>query len=163
MSLPIQRGELIRPIMILGVGIVLIGGLALFRVSKKRTLPVLAASQASAATGEAEPAYLPPESLFEKQAAQKAKAKQPWARNPFSETDFLPDARRESDGVKTDDRTMLALTGIMTRGDKRVAIINHLFVQEGDSIQGAKVLRIEDDRVLLKRDNQEINLRIHSA
>jgi len=54
----------------------------------------------------------------------------------------------------------LLLTGILFHGDRRAAILDHTSVHEGDTVKGAQVLRIEKDRVVLKRGEEETTIRI---
>ena len=54
----------------------------------------------------------------------------------------------------------LTLKGITGQGDKKVALINESFVQEGDSIAGAKVFEIHDYHVLLNYKGKQYILTI---
>ena len=92
-------------------------------------------------------------------ASPAAQEKPAWGRAPFTQVNLST----EADTVRSGELTDLSLTGIMLRGNRKVAILDHLFVREGDSIQDAQILRIEKDRVVLKRDSKEITLRMGSA
>ena len=52
------------------------------------------------------------------------------------------------------------LSGIMYPVEGPRAIINNMRVAEGDDIDGAKVISINDDTVLLKKQDAEIKLRL---
>ena len=52
------------------------------------------------------------------------------------------------------------LSGIMYPAEGPRAIINNMRVAEGDDIDGAKVISINDDTVLLKKQDAEIKLRL---
>jgi hypothetical protein len=57
----------------------------------------------------------------------------------------------------------VALTGVLFRENRKTAILDHALVREGDMIRGAKVLRIEKDRVVLQQKEKEITVRLGSA
>ena len=57
----------------------------------------------------------------------------------------------------------LSLTGIIQRGNKRVAILNRLFVHEGEDIRGILIVRIDPDQVILKKGEQETVLKMGAA
>ncbi|MCM8776540.1 MAG: hypothetical protein NC930_09385 [Candidatus Omnitrophica bacterium] len=99
-------------------------------------------------------------SLEEKQRNQQSGLHQPWGRDPFSAALIggMPGIR--ADGTRTLDIESLDLTGILVSGKRKVAIINRIFVREGDSVEGMMIEKIEKDRVLLKNGNEEIILRI---
>lgn len=101
--------------------------------------------------------------FIDKQRAQKTRPKPAYGRNPFSESDYLEQKMKQAATLSPKESSFLTLTGILKRGDKRVAIINRMFVREGDLIQGAKVLQIEGNQVVLRQDHQEIILRMKTA
>lgn len=77
-----------------------------------------------------------------------------WGRDPFSANEEKKSAEGGS------EQGQLALTGIMIRSDRRVALVNHQFVHEGDTLSGSKVLRIEKDRIVLDRNGEEETLKL---
>ncbi len=52
------------------------------------------------------------------------------------------------------------LSGIMHLENGPLAIINNMRIAEGDDVNGAKVVSITDDAVLLRRQGSEITLRL---
>ncbi|MBI3312849.1 MAG: hypothetical protein HYZ83_01250, partial [Candidatus Omnitrophica bacterium] len=78
---------------------------------------------------------------------------------PFSKLDI--------DNVPSPSQTLdwnaFVLTGIIQRGTKRVAILNRLFVHEGDDIQGIQVVRIDQDKVILKKGEEEAMIKMGVA
>lgn len=104
------------------------------------------------------PGRQPDATLELKQRSQEALLTQPWGRDPFSASDtVVRDEPADLAGSATED---LVLTGVLTREGRKVAIINHFFVREGESLDGSEVVRIEQDRVLVKRNGDEIVLRM---
>jgi len=57
-------------------------------------------------------------------------------------------------------RDGLDLTGILWEGEKPTAIINQTFLKTGDSMGPFSVVKILEDRVVLKDDNGEFELRL---
>ncbi len=55
---------------------------------------------------------------------------------------------------------VLILSGIMHPKSGPRALINNMTVSEGEFVEGAKVVAISDDRVILKRKDSEITLRL---
>ena len=54
----------------------------------------------------------------------------------------------------------LKLTGVLVAATRRVAVINGALYREGDTIRGARVVRIEPGSVQLRRGNEEFALRL---
>ena len=54
----------------------------------------------------------------------------------------------------------LTLSGIMTDGAKRVALINGSILKEGDSIEGKRISKILEDKVEILDGTQTISLTI---
>jgi hypothetical protein len=57
--------------------------------------------------------------------------------------------------------TVLTLEGIMEDKDQRVAVINEMIVQAGDTIAGHKVLDIQSDKVVLSDGYRLLELRLY--
>jgi len=55
------------------------------------------------------------------------------------------------------------LSGILHRHPQKIAIINRVLVRESDWIHGAEVIRIEPDRVTLRKEGEEIIVRMGAA
>lgn len=95
--------------------------------------------------------------LVMKQRRQKALLKQPWGRNPFS----VPSGETSSNAyLQALSGSDFSLTGILHRNSHKVAILNRMFVREGDLIHGARVVSIGRDHVILRKDGKEIFLRL---
>ncbi len=99
----------------------------------------------------AEPAALNTAEIS-KSKLQLAVLKQEWGRDPFSLAEKKGNTQAAESPVK--------LMGILTRGDKKIAIVNKVFVRTGESVQGYDVIAIENDRVILNKDGEETVLRI---
>ncbi len=89
-----------------------------------------------------------------KQRAQKTLLQASWGRDPFSQPSTEKLGPVEEQSLAQD----FVLTGVLRRGGRKVAIINHMFVAEGETFQGVRVERIENDRVVLKKDQKEFTL-----
>ena len=147
-----QRSAKTRMLVILIVG----GLLILFASRAKHKKPLPPPLQAINVNQTENPST--PSSPVEQVSgdSQNALLKQAWGRDPFSESS----AGLQSSEDKMQNLSGLFLTGIIIRSGKKVAIINRVFVQEGETIQGAQVVLIERTRVFLKRNDQEIILRM---
>lgn len=110
------------------------------------TLSVLIASRLYAAEAISPNVQVKPKSKL-----QTDFLKQDWGRDPFS----LPEKK-----IETAVKAPLKLMGILTRGEKRIAIVNKSFVRAGEAIQGYVVSAIENDRIVLNKDGEETVLRI---
>ena len=55
----------------------------------------------------------------------------------------------------------LTLNGVFFSNGEGYALINNEIVKEGDTIDGAQVVKVNADGVRLKRKDQEINLRVN--
>ena len=53
------------------------------------------------------------------------------------------------------------LSGIRFEQVERFAIINNKLVREGDKVDGAEVLEIKPDNVVLSYDNKHLELKLH--
>ncbi|HNX97166.1 MAG TPA: general secretion pathway protein GspB, partial [Candidatus Aminicenantes bacterium] len=80
----------------------------------------------------------------------------PFGASPFS----LPavPATPGDGSTEATPATTFSLQGIVREGGRRVAVINHQPVRTGDTVAGAQVLRIEQDRVVLRCGEQTIEL-----
>lgn len=101
--------------------------------------------------------------------AKQMPVKQTWGRDPFTAAeldmitiDTVVDSDEAAPPVERFE-THYQLTGILTRGDRQVAIINGQLVRENDEIEGSKVLKIESDQVVLERNSKEQVLRMGIA
>ena len=74
-----------------------------------------------------------------------------WGRDPFSEALHEPSSFEGS---------TLSLTGILYHGQRKVAILNHTLVREGDTIRDFQVIHIEKDSVILKQGEKKITVRL---
>ncbi|HAU38338.1 MAG TPA: hypothetical protein DCX07_11580 [Phycisphaerales bacterium] len=97
--------------------------------------PAPAKSQSAVATAAKTPAKAP---------AEKAAAATPAKAAP----------------AKTVDYSRYQLSGVMHGPGGTTAIINGYFLTVGQEIDGAKILRIEQQSVLLERDGQRFNIRM---
>ena len=52
------------------------------------------------------------------------------------------------------------LTGVLIAATRRVAVINGALYREGDTVNGARVVRIERDSVQLRRGNENLTLQL---
>lgn len=68
-----------------------------------------------------------------------------------------PDERSISEGLS---RSELKLSGIVKDGNRPLAIINGVFVGEGETIGGKKVVKIEEKSVLVSEDGREYTIRM---
>lgn len=96
-------------------------------------------------------------------------AKQTWGRDPFTAAeldmitiDTVIDTDEEAVEIERFE-THYQLTGILTRGDRQVAIVNGQLVRENDEIEGAKVVKIESDQVVLEKNSKEQILKMGIA
>ncbi len=55
------------------------------------------------------------------------------------------------------------LNSVITSNDRKVAIINQVPVLVGESVSGARILSIRDDRVLLSQDGKQFEIKLYSA
>ena len=63
-------------------------------------------------------------------------------------------------GSTSGNETGWSLQSILTASDRRIAVINGTRVREGDRIGSARVVRIQDSRVLLKTGEGMLTLRL---
>lgn len=73
----------------------------------------------------------------------------PHRRNPFQRIGTESGA----DGNRIDLSDILVLSGIATLGDLRIATIDRQDYAVGDRISGREITRIDEDRVLMRRDD----------
>lgn len=123
--------------------------------AKLPAIPVASFLQENPLTAMLMPAPPPKEKI----QAQRSRLKQPWGRDPFSKFDI----GNEPLASEVMDLNSFVLTGIIQRGTKRVAIVNRLFVHEGDDIRGIQVVRIDQDKVVLKKNEQEAVIRMGAS
>ena len=57
-------------------------------------------------------------------------------------------------------RAKLVLSGIVSNGERSLAIINDMLVGEGDMIEDKKVIKIDDRGVVIKNGEKEYRLRL---
>ena len=105
---------------------------------------------------------MPSQRFLEKQQAQEALLKQPWGRSPFAKAEVKPDPAG-SLKVKPVKEEPFVLEGVILRGSGKVALINGDFLREGEMIEGAVVKSIEQERVILEKNNKEIVLELEAG
>lgn len=125
---------------------------------KKNNKPPAAVLQIQTENG-LKPPDLSKASYEQKAAAQKSRLRQPWKRDPFS-LSAIADFNEEEASL---DEGSFVLSGIVTRAGKKSAIINRVFLREGDTLQGVEVTKIARDHVVLTKDEQEIIIRMGTA
>ncbi len=54
----------------------------------------------------------------------------------------------------------LILTGVLIAATRRIAVINGALYREGDTINGARVVRIQSDSVQLRRGSENLSLQL---
>ncbi|NNC63510.1 MAG: hypothetical protein HKN84_01885 [Gammaproteobacteria bacterium] len=54
----------------------------------------------------------------------------------------------------------LTLTGVLIAATRRIAVINGALYREGDTINGARIMRIESDSVQLRRGSEDVALQL---
>jgi hypothetical protein len=85
------------------------------------------------------------------------------AAEPLSDPTRPPDvARANVAAVAPSGNGELALHAIFHADDRRIAVINGVRVRESESIEGARVLAIEADRVRLQRGTEIVELELVS-
>ena len=52
------------------------------------------------------------------------------------------------------------LTGVLVAATRRIAVINGALYQEGDTINGARIVRIQSDSVQLRRGSENLSLQL---
>jgi hypothetical protein len=80
-----------------------------------------------------------------------------WGSDPFNRTWRSPRATLANAGVVV-KKAALRLSAIVVRPPKRYAIINGQIVQEGETVAGRRVTRIETSRVLVDDNGVEVTL-----
>lgn len=83
------------------------------------------------------------------EALKKTRQKLVWERDPF---EFPPKELERSEGLN--------LTGVIYDGESPVAVINDVIVHEGDEIEGVKVIKIEQNSVVLEKDGKPFTLEL---
>ncbi len=140
-------------------GVIIVAGLItlLLQRSRQGALPE------TPAVVESGPAVQQVSALVQaKRLAQKEKLKQPWGRSPFASSEAdAPGLPADLPGGEEFEN--FSLTGIFSRQGRRIAIINHFLVREGDRVGEAEVLRIEARRVVLKKANDVMILKLEGA
>ncbi len=92
-------------------------------------------------------------------------AQNTWGRDPFTsaELDMVTIetvAEGEIPDPEVEPKKTFSLTGILKRGDRSIAIIDHQLVRVGDVFEGVEVMQIENEKVILKQDDEELELRL---
>lgn len=72
-----------------------------------------------------------------------------WERDPFK---LPPKEVSRTEGLN--------LTGVIYDGESPVAVINDIIVHEGDEIEGVKVIKIEQNSVVLEKDGKPFTLEL---
>lgn len=125
------------------------------KISPTMVIPPLPPKESSAGEGVVTPSpAVPPESM-----------KVAWSRDPFS----LPAGIRAVSGEGVQGESLsesgapgLKLTAIIRRGNTALATVNHQVVQEGDLVNGEKVLKIGKSSItLLARDGSTRALNLY--
>lgn len=88
-------------------------------------------------------------------------SKTSWGRDPFTAAeldlvtvDTVIDSPVEPEEIEIIE-TKYMLSGILTRGERQVAIMNGQLVREGDELEGGTIVRIEQDQVVVSQHNKE--------
>ena len=76
----------------------------------------------------------------------------------FGQWPFPSKARQDSSASVPESPDGLHVSGIMTMGDKRVALINDEIYELGDIINGMRIVEIERDKIHLAYGNQQIKI-----
>jgi hypothetical protein len=101
--------------------------------------------------------------VFAQSEATDFSAASSWGRDPFTsaELDMVTvDSMMGADVENEIRQRRFNLTGILKRGNRAVAIVDQELVREGDLIDDAEVLKIETEKVVLKQDDKELELRL---
>lgn len=153
------------------LGICFVMGLALtgnlFKTKPRKPRASKSQPSVTSALKNALPLASKPIQPLPRQAVEDLKAilEKPWGRNPFKEIDFGKDANFVAQNAddKGSEQNEFLLTAIMVKGEKKIAIINRSFVQEGDSVHGARLLKIAEGYVILERNGQELSLKMDGS
>lgn len=70
---------------------------------------------------------------------------------------------QESTAGPADPHPGWSLTSVLIADDRRLAIINNRVLREGDSVAGARVVRIEADHVLIRHAGGERRLSLRTG
>ena len=76
----------------------------------------------------------------------------------FGQWPFGPDSRQASSAQIPESPDGLHVSGIMTMGDKRVALINDEIYELGDIVNGMRIVEIEKDKIHLSYGNQQTKI-----
>ena len=82
-------------------------------------------------------------------AKQFSAEKKPWGRNPFLTPDEEMSIQLTSTNGDGEGKEASIIKGILIGEKQRVAIIDHTVVTEGDWIGAERVVRIDEDKVIL--------------
>ncbi len=101
----------------------------------------------------------------ERAPAEKILAQPQVAKLPSSTLEPPPRAHVEPQALQADGAPFLHLSGIAYRenSEERIAIINDLPVMQGTAIEGAQLIEIRPDRVVLSRNGALFSLRIEGV
>lgn len=73
-------------------------------------------------------------------------------------SETLPQTEEVPEATRLFGHVDLSLTGIFYYGEQKTAILNRTTVREGDTIKDFQVVRIEEDRVILKQGEKKITV-----
>ena len=76
----------------------------------------------------------------------------------FGQWPFGPNSRQTDSARLPESPDGLLVSGIMTMGDKRVALINDEIYELGDIVNGMRIVEIEADQIHLSYGNQQIKI-----
>lgn len=71
---------------------------------------------------------------------------------------FASEPRKASSSPKHESPDGLYVSGIMTTGDKRVALINNEIYELGDIVNGMRIVEIEKDKIHLSYGDQQTKI-----
>jgi hypothetical protein len=81
-------------------------------------------------------------------------------RDPFQGVNTKPDSSRRQAQAQTKELPKMVVQGIMWGGKFNQAIINSKVVRAGDTIEGAQIIAIEKNKIILIFDNRKYTLSI---
>lgn len=92
-------------------------------------------------------------------------AQNTWGRDPFTAAELdMVTIESVAEGEVSEEEPVskkdFSLTGILKRGDRSIAIIDRQLVRKGDTIEGFEVFEIENEKVVLKQNDEELELRL---
>lgn len=90
--------------------------------------------------------------------AKAEKFKYPY-RSFYNRDPLKPLINEEGKIVISEKRRGFVLQGIVYRGKSNSVIINNTLYKEGDIIEGFKIKRVEEDKVILEKEGKEFILK----